>query len=127
MRQLSATDSFFLFSERREAPNHIGILQVYDANNNLLLSQDTGTDEVAAFYPPTTGQYRIKIVPFGTTTGSFNFSVNTAQGTAGVTTDLNLLAFRADTGACFSGACEGRSLTAIPVGVSGQGLLTIAD
>ncbi|MBB3360499.1 MULTISPECIES: Rieske 2Fe-2S domain-containing protein [unclassified Novosphingobium] len=35
--------------------------------------------------------------------------------------------FRADTGACFSGACEGRSLTAIPVGVSGQGLLTIAD
>jgi diacylglycerol O-acyltransferase / wax synthase len=30
MRQLSATDSFFLFCERREAPNHIGILQIYD-------------------------------------------------------------------------------------------------
>jgi diacylglycerol O-acyltransferase / wax synthase len=30
MRQLTATDSFFLFSERREAPNHIGILQIYD-------------------------------------------------------------------------------------------------
>lgn len=35
--------------------------------------------------------------------------------------------FRADTGACFSGACEGRSLTAIPIRVSAEGLLTIAD
>lgn len=35
--------------------------------------------------------------------------------------------FRADTGACFSGACEGRSLMAIPVQVSATGELTIAD
>jgi hypothetical protein len=92
----------YIIKETATSGDLDGILQVYDANNNLLLSQDTGTDEVAAFYPPTTGQFRIKIVPFGTTTGSFNFTVNTAQGTAGVTTDLNLLAFRADTGAYIS-------------------------
>jgi diacylglycerol O-acyltransferase / wax synthase len=30
MRQLSATDAFFLFSERPQTPNHIGMLQIYD-------------------------------------------------------------------------------------------------
>lgn len=34
--------------------------------------------------------------------------------------------FRADTGTCFSGACEGRSLSPIPVEVSADGLLAIA-
>ncbi|WCT79240.1 Rieske (2Fe-2S) protein [Novosphingobium humi] len=35
--------------------------------------------------------------------------------------------FRADTGICFSGACEGRSLIAIAIHVSDDGMLTIAD
>ncbi len=30
MRQLSATDAYFLYSERWETPNHIGMLQIYD-------------------------------------------------------------------------------------------------
>jgi len=30
MRQLSATDAFFLYSERVQTPNHIGMLQIYD-------------------------------------------------------------------------------------------------
>jgi diacylglycerol O-acyltransferase / wax synthase len=30
VRQLSATDAFFLFNERPQTPNHIGILQIYD-------------------------------------------------------------------------------------------------
>jgi diacylglycerol O-acyltransferase len=30
MRQLTATDAFFLFSERQQTPNHIGMLQIYD-------------------------------------------------------------------------------------------------
>jgi diacylglycerol O-acyltransferase len=30
VRQLSATDALFLFSERRQTPNHIGMLQIYD-------------------------------------------------------------------------------------------------
>jgi len=79
-----------------------GIVEIYDAANNLLLSQDTVTDEVVAFYPPVSGQYHIKVLPFGSTTGSFSLTVNTAQGSAGVTTDLNLLVFRADTGAYIS-------------------------
>jgi diacylglycerol O-acyltransferase / wax synthase len=33
MRQLSATDSFFLFSERRQTPNHIGMLQIYEPSD----------------------------------------------------------------------------------------------
>jgi diacylglycerol O-acyltransferase / wax synthase len=30
MRQFSATDAFFLYTERWETPNHIGMLQIYD-------------------------------------------------------------------------------------------------
>jgi len=70
-----------------------GIVQIYDAGGTLIVNQDTGTDEVVQFYPPASGQYRITVVPYGTTTGDFTLTVNTAQGTAGVTTDLNLLAF----------------------------------
>jgi diacylglycerol O-acyltransferase len=33
MRQLSATDSFFLSSERRQTPNHIGMLQIYEPSD----------------------------------------------------------------------------------------------
>ncbi|MEO7431922.1 MAG: choice-of-anchor X domain-containing protein [Dokdonella sp.] len=76
-----------------------GIVNIYDASNTLIVSQDTGTDETVQFYPPTTGQYRIVIGRFATTAGTFSLTINTAQATAGVTTDLNLLVFRADTGA----------------------------
>jgi diacylglycerol O-acyltransferase len=30
MRQLTATDAYFLFTERAQTPNHIGMLQIYD-------------------------------------------------------------------------------------------------
>ena len=33
MRQLSATDAFFLFTERQQTPNHIGMLQIYDPSS----------------------------------------------------------------------------------------------
>jgi hypothetical protein len=43
------------------------------------------------------GQYQIVVTPFSTTTGNFTVTVNTAQGSGSVTSDLNLLVFRADT------------------------------
>lgn len=84
------------------------IVDVIDPLGNLLLSQDTGIDELVTFYPPTGGQYRIVVKAFSPTTGTFDITVNTASGQAGVTTDLNLLVFRADTGAFIAA----RSLTA---------------
>ncbi|MEO6688543.1 MAG: S8 family serine peptidase, partial [Dokdonella sp.] len=92
----------YVIKETATSGNFDGIVQIFDASNTLIVSQDTGTDEVVQFYPPTSGQYHITIVPFSTTTGDFTLTVNTAQGTAGVTTDLNLLAFRVDTGAYIS-------------------------
>ncbi|MEO5626686.1 MAG: S8 family serine peptidase [Dokdonella sp.] len=92
----------YVIKETATSGDFDGIVQIYDATNTLIVSQDTGTDEVVQFYPPVSGQYHITIIPFATTAGNFTLTVNTAQGTAGVTTDLNLLAFRADTGAYIS-------------------------
>jgi len=89
----------YVIQETATSGNFDGIVSIFDAANNLIVSQDTGTDEVVNFYPPTTGQYHITITAFGGTTGNFNLVINTAAGSVGVTTDLNLLVFRADTGA----------------------------
>jgi hypothetical protein len=92
----------YVIQETATSGDFDGIVSIYDASNTLIVNQDTGTDETVQFYPPTSGQYRIVITPYSTTTGSFTLTVNTAEGTAGVTTDLNLLVFRADTGAYIS-------------------------
>ena len=79
------------------------VVTIRDPSNNVILTQDTGTDEVVNFFPVVSGQYKIVITAFTGTSGAFNITVNTATGnTAGVTTDLNLLVFRADTGAFVS-------------------------
>ena len=57
------------------------------------MTQDTGTDEVVVFFPSISGQYKIKVDHFASTTGSFTLDVNTASGTPLVSTDLNLLIF----------------------------------
>ncbi len=79
-----------------------GIVTIRDPSNNIIVSQDTGTDETVTFYAPVSGQYKIQVAPFSTTSGTFNLTITQSLGTAGVTTDLNLLAFRADTGAYIS-------------------------
>ena len=84
-----------------------GIVTIRDAANNVLISQDTGIDETVTFFPPATGNYTITVTPFSGT-GDFSLVINSAQGSVGVTTDLNLLVFRADTGAFIAS----RSLTA---------------
>jgi len=92
----------YVIQETATSGNFDGIVSIYDAANNLIVNQDTGTNETVTFYPPTSGQYHITITAYSTTAGNFNLVINTAAGSAGVTTDLNLLVFRADTGAYLS-------------------------
>ena len=51
------------------------------------------------FFPHDSGQYKIVVNRFSPTTGAFTLTVNTADGAPGVTSDLNLLVFNANTGA----------------------------
>jgi hypothetical protein len=89
----------YVIQETATSGTFDGIVNIYDPSGTLILTQDTGTDETVNFFAPASGQYKIVIGRFSTTTGSFTLTVNTAQGTAGVTTDLNLLVFSASTGA----------------------------
>ena len=92
----------YVITETATSGDFDGIISVIDPNGNTVLTQDTGTDEVVVFFPSLSGQYKIKVDHFASTTGSFTLDVNTANGTALVSTDLNLLMFDANTGAYLS-------------------------
>jgi hypothetical protein len=79
-------------------PGLDAIVSVIDPNGTVIVDQDTGLDEVVTFFPPITGNYRVRVRQFATTTGPFNIKVNTANGMPLLSTDLNVLAFRVDTG-----------------------------
>lgn len=76
---------------------------VKDPNGNTIISQDNTVDEVVHFRAPVTGSgYQIIIGRFSTTTGAFTVDLySSTQGypVVNVQTDINLLVFRADTGA----------------------------
>jgi len=91
--------TLYVIKETATSGDLDGIVSVIDSGGNVLINQDTGTDEVVLFHPPATGNYSIKVDRFATTTGTFSLTINTGEGVAGVTTDINLLAFRVDTGA----------------------------
>lgn len=84
------------------------IVEVKDFNGNIVVpAQDTQIDEVVRFNAPLTGAgYVITVTPYGTTTGAFNLTMYATNGFAGATisTDINLLAFRVDTGAYVPGS-----------------------
>ena len=92
----------YVIQETATSGNFDGIVSITDSMGTVIVDQDTGTDEVVTFFPPATGTYTVTVRQFGTTTGNFNLVVNTASGTPLLTTDLNLLIFRADTGAYVS-------------------------
>ncbi len=92
----------YVVSETATSGNFDGIVSIIDSNANIIVDQDTGTDEVVTFFSPTTEQYSIRVRRFSTTTGNFDLVINTANGTPLLSTDLNLLVFRADTGAYIS-------------------------
>jgi hypothetical protein len=83
----------YIITEKATSGDFDGIISVIDPNGNTVLTQDTGTDEVVTFFPSITGQYKIKVDHFASTTGSFTLDVNTGSGVGLVTTDLNLLVF----------------------------------
>ena len=76
------------------------IVAIIDQNGNTIVDQDTGVDETVYFFPPTSGNYTIKVHPFTTnnvpTQGPFNLTINNASGIARITQDFNLLFFKTD-------------------------------
>lgn len=89
----------YVIAEAATSGDLDAIINIYDAGGNLILNQDTGADETVNFFPPVSGQYKIVVNRYSTTAGNFTFTVSTAAGSPGVTTDLNLLVFNATTGA----------------------------
>ena len=96
---LNAGTRYVISVNMTTSPGLDAIVSVIDPNGVTIVDQDTGLDEVVTFFPPVTGNYRVRVRQFGTTTGPFNIKVNTATGSPLLSTDLNVLAFRVDTGA----------------------------
>ncbi|HEX6833915.1 MAG TPA: S8 family serine peptidase, partial [Rudaea sp.] len=83
----------YTIQETAISGNFDGIVTIRDSLGNIVVSQDTGTDETITFFAPTSGQFSITVDAFGGTTGDFHLAVMQGAGSGGVTTDLNLLAF----------------------------------
>ncbi len=77
------------------------VVTILDPSSTVVLSQDTGTDETVLFTPSVTGSYTIQITAFGGTTGLYSVAAY-ANSAIGMTTQYNVLFFRADTGAFIS-------------------------
>ena len=97
----------YVIQETATSGNLDGIVTITAPNGNVVASQDTGTDETVTFFAPVSGHYTVTVTPYLTTTGSFSLTVNASTAQQLLSTDLNLLVFRADTGAYISS----RSLT----------------
>ena len=88
----------YVITEHATSGNFDGQITITDPSGNQVLFQDTGIDETVYFFPPTSGQYTIKVTAYSptpgmSTTGTFSIVLNTANGQQRVTTDLNLLVF----------------------------------
>jgi hypothetical protein len=92
----------YVITERHTSGDFDAIVSVIDPNNNTILTQDTGVDEIVTFTAPISGDYKISFSQFESTTGDFTFKLNEATVTQFVTSDFNLLVFRADNGAYIS-------------------------
>jgi hypothetical protein len=76
------------------------VVDIYDPNDNLVLHQDTGTDEEIFFFASIPGNYRVAVTAFTAATGgSFDIKAFNASGTQRITTDYNILFFNSTTGA----------------------------
>ncbi|MDQ3119260.1 MAG: peptidase S53 [Verrucomicrobiota bacterium] len=81
-------------------PNFDAIVQVIAPDSTSVVTQDTGNGETLLLFLPQTGTYTVRVTEFtsGGTPGpggQVDYSVATATGTL-ISTDFNLLAFRAD-------------------------------
>jgi hypothetical protein len=72
------------------------VLTITDPSGAVLINaQDTVIDETVFFTPTQSGNYKITVEAFGNTTGNFTLSAF-ANSSQGVTTEYNVLFFRAD-------------------------------
>ncbi|MBC7880635.1 MAG: S8 family serine peptidase [Anaerolineae bacterium] len=70
-------------------------ITLLDPAGNQLAFADSGTNpETLLSFLPTTGNYTIRVGGFQGAVGSFTITVQEASGTAGITSDYNLLFFR---------------------------------
>ncbi len=89
----------YVVQETATSGDFDGIVTITDPSGNVVVTQDTGADETVTFFSPASGNFTIAITPYSATTGNFSLTVNRSTATLLLTTDLNLLVFRADTGA----------------------------
>lgn len=76
------------------------IVTIKDPNGNVVVDhQDTGTDEQVQFIAQSSGSYQVIVESFASTTGAYTVDLYVAGPQTLVTSDFNILVFRADTGA----------------------------
>jgi hypothetical protein len=80
------------------ADNFDAIVAIIDQNQNVLVDQDTGTDEIVFFFAPSTGSFTVHVHPFAATPpaythGPYSVKVDTASNVSGITQDFNCLFF----------------------------------
>jgi len=76
------------------------VSMIRESDNKVIARQDTGTDEVVNFFPPTAGLYTVRVERFDAGSGgAFTIDVFTGNDAPIMTTDLNVLAFNVTTGA----------------------------
>ncbi len=100
---LNAGTRYVISEMATGSPQVDGIVSIIDPNGVTIVDQDTGIDEVVTFFPPASGTYTVSVRRFGTTTGTFSLTVNTASGMPLLSSDFNVLAFRVDNGAYVPG------------------------
>jgi hypothetical protein len=94
-----AGQAYRIVEQATGGSNYDAVVSVIKPDSTVLLTQDTGVDETVTFTAPVSGQYKLSFDHFGTTTGTFSFTVYTATVTPLVVSDWNLLAFNTVTGA----------------------------
>lgn len=95
------------------------IVQIIQPDGTSLTTVDTGAGETFTFYATQVGNYTVRVTGFLGDTGAFTTTINETTGVLSVTTDLNLLFFRADTGAYLGCVCENNLATNRPVELPG--------
>jgi subtilase family protein len=100
----------YVITEHQTSGDYDAIVSVIAPNGRTILTQDTGVDETVVFTAPVSGNYQFVFGRFDDTTGSFEFTLNTATIDKLVTTDLNLLVFNTNGGYLFAQSLHANNL-----------------
>lgn len=99
------------------------IVTIIQPDGSTLIEQDTGNGETFSIFFPQQGNYIIRVTGFdggpGPDQGPFTVRINQGSGVAKVTSDFNVLFFRADTGAFLGAIAENNLATNRPIELPG--------